>query len=785
MIRSRKGPNIRSLLCKAMKRLGHARFVGIFLAGAIFGGLPLAAASERPVENRLAGEASAYLAQHADNPVDWYPWGEEAFARARAENKLIFLSVGYATCYWCHVMEREVFFDETSAALLNAHFIAVMVDREERPDIDSLYMSVRRFTGGETGWPLSVILTPERKPLFAAGYLPNPEFRELLEAFRRGWATDEARYRAHARSILRLLARSHALPGRSADETLPDRALLARAAALYAKDYDRDYGGFEQAPKFPRPAVLEMLMALYERGGHDEALEMAVGTLEGMARGGIHDHLGGGFHRYAVDRAWRVPHFEKMLYDNAQLLHAFARAYSLTGEEGFRRVAEGIAGYVARRMTDPSGLFHSAEDSQTEGVEGAYYLWRADELRGLLSASDHALVAAAYGASGEPPLHGAYVLHRSGGEADRLAALGLSGAALDARLSALRDTLLAARGKRQTPFRDDKSVAAWNGLMIEALAYAGVALEREDFLRQAARAGWALQRTMIDGEGRLLRVANGGQARIAAYLEDYAAVILGFTALYRASGNASWRAEAARLAERMIARFDDPRGRGFADVASGAEELVVRPRNTEDGALPAGNSLALRALARLAALGEPRFVLQARKIASAFAPALDARPDSLPYMLWALEELHAVPPPGAAAPPRASAEVVGLATRLDASEKGAARGLALIAELRIAEGWHVNANPVTLDFLVPTRLDAAISGGDVLPGPVYPAAKMLQTPLGALGVFEHGARLVVPLPGGFVEEAAGKTVELRLEAQACNDTGTCLPPETIESKMYF
>ena len=771
-----------------MKRPGHAHFIGILLAGAIFGGLPLtadAAASERPAENRLAREPSAYLAQHADNPVDWYPWGEEAFARARAENKLIFLSVGYATCYWCHVMEREVFSDETSAALLNAHFVAVMVDREERPDIDSLYMSVRRFTGGETGWPLSVILTPERAPLFAAGYLPNREFRELLEAFRRGWAADEARYRAHARSTLRLLARSQALPGRASDGTLPDRALLARAAALYAKDYDRDYGGFEQAPKFPRPAVLEMLMALTERGGHDGALEMAVGTLEGMARGGIHDHLGGGFHRYAVDRAWRVPHFEKMLYDNAQLLHAYARAYRLTGEAAFRRVAEGIAGYVARRMTDPSGLFHSAEDSQTGGVEGAYYLWRGDELSGLLSASDHALVAAVYGAAGEPPLHGAYVLHWSRGEADRLAALGLSGAALDARLAALRRTLLDARGQRPAPFRDDKAVAAWNGLMIEALAYAGVVLEREDFLRQAARAGWALHRTMIDGEGRLLRVARGGEARVAAYLADYGAVILGFTALYRGTGNAFWRAEAVRLADRMIARFHDPQGRGFTDVASGAEALVVRPRNTEDGALPAGNSLALRALARLAALGEPRFATQAREIARAFAAALDARPDSLPYMLWALEELNALPPAGAAAAPRGSAEVVGLATRLAPSADVSERGPALLAELRVAEGWHVNANPVSLEFLIPTRLNAAIRGGRALPEPVYPAAKMLRTPLGALGVFEHEARLLLPLPEGFVKEATGKTLELRLEAQACNDTGTCLPPETIESKMFF
>jgi uncharacterized protein YyaL (SSP411 family) len=728
----------------------------------------------------LARESSAYLLQHADNPVDWYPWGEEALSRAHRENKLVYLSVGYATCYWCHVMEREVFSDEATAGMLNAHFVSVMVDSEERPDIDRLYMPVRLFTIGNTGWPLSVILTPDLEPLFAAGYVPNQQFREILGHFYNGWATEESRYREHAASVMRLLERTHSLPRKAASEELPDRELVARAAELYAKDYDPFYGGFETAPKFPRPAILEMLMALSERGGHDDALEMVVGTLQGMARGGIHDHLGGGFHRYAIDPAWQVPHFEKMLYDNAQLLHAYARAYSLTGEEAFRRVAEGIAGYVGRRMTGPSGLFHSAEDSETEGVEGAFYLWRPEELRALLLEQEFALAAAVYGLEGVPPVSGAYVLHRTEEGDEQLEAS-------EARLEAVRRKLLEARGKRQRPFRDEKAIAAWNGLMIEALAYSGRTLEREDLLRPAARAARALLRTLVDSEGRLLRVAGDGPGKIPAYLEDYGAVILGLAELYRATGNAFWRSEAARLAEQMIERLRDDDSGAFHDVAANVGHLVARPRKSEDGALPAGNSLAVRALARLAALGPPRFAGPAREALGAFAPVLAARPDLLPYMLWALEELRRdTSSADQTVAPGKTSDVVALAASLAGGGSGSAHGPSLVAELRIADGWHVNANPVSLDFLIPTTLRATLRDAGSLPEPTYPSAKTLQTPLGPFAVYENAARIRTDLPAGLLDrDTPAGTIELRLRAQACNETGTCLPPETIEALVFY
>ena len=758
------------------------------LAPAVAAGEPVAApgAATEPRGNRLASESSPFLLQHADNPVDWYPWGEEALSKAREENKLIFLSVGYSTCYWCHVMEREVFSDAASAARLNAHFVSIMVDSEERPDLDRVYMPVRLFTTGQTGWPLSVILTPDLEPLFAAGYLPNQQFRAVLEAFHRGWTTEEARYRAHAGLVMRSLERAHGLIGEAASHDLPDRALLARAAERYAQDYDPLYGGFGEAPKFPLPAILEMLMALYERGGHDDALAMVAGTLQGMARGGIRDHLGGGFHRYAVDRAWRVPHFEKMLYDNAQLLHAYARAYRLTGKEVFRRTAEGIAGYVGRAMTGPSGLFHSAEDSETEGEEGAYYLWRQEELQALLSEQEFALAAAAYGVAGEPTLNGAYVLHRTEDGERQLAASGVPSEVLEARLEAVRRKLLEARGKRQRPFRDDKAIASWNGLMIEAFAYAGLALEREDLLRRAERAARALLQTLVDGEGLLLHVARQGQAKGAAYLDDYAAVILGLTELYRGTGNAFWRAEAARLADQMIDRLHDQDERGFSEVGPGVEHLIVRPRNTSDEAVPAGNSLAVRALNGLAALGLPRFASPARQVLSAFAPTLAARPDSLPYMLWGLEQLHrdaasAEPTPA----PRRTADVVRLAASIAAREGGSELEPSLVSELQIDDGWHVNANPASFDFLIPTTLSAAVRNGGPFLDPTYPSASTLQTPLGLLSVYDDATQIRSPLPAGLKKDGAAKTIELRLEAQACNEAGICLPPDTLEATLFF
>jgi uncharacterized protein YyaL (SSP411 family) len=766
-------------------RSRHAPLIArTLLALALGCGSPLApataaTAAEAP-GNRLAQETSAYLRQHADNPVDWYPWGEAAFAKALGENKLVFLSVGYATCYWCHVMEREVFEDEATAELLNALFVSVLVDREERPDLDRLYMPVRTLTTGETGWPLSVILTPDLAPLLGAGYLPKREFREILVHYARGWAVEEPRLRDHAASFLRVLEHAHSLPGTAASEGLPERALVARAAELYARDYDPFYGGFATAPKFPRPAILEMLMALYERGGHEPALDMVVGTLKGMARGGIHDQLGGGFHRYAVDPAWQVPHFEKMLYDNAQLLRAYARAHHLTGEDMFRRVALGIADYVARRMTAPSGLFHAAEDSESEGREGAFYLWRRDELQALLPARDFALFAAAYGVTGEAPLEGGHVLYRTDLDEDPPEAS--DGPGLEARLEQLRGKLLAARDERPRPFRDDKAIAAWNGLMIEALAYAGRVFADDDLMRRAARAARALLRSLVDGEGRLLRVPADGGARIGAYLEDYAAVSLGLAELYRATGNAVWRGEAAKLAEAMIERLRAEDGRGFHEVAADVAHLVARPRTLEDAALPAGNSLAVRALARLAALGLPRFAAPARAALSAFAPVLAAQPDQLPYMLWALEEVYreTAQADRPAAPGRTS-DVVALAARLSA---GDGKGPALVAELELAEGWHVNANPASLDFLIPTTLAARLRNGGPLPEPSYPSAKTLPTPLGPLAVYGHAAQIRSELPPGSGAEGAPRTLDLRLRAQACNDAGTCLPPETLAVTVY-
>lgn len=486
-----------------------------------------------PGSNRLACETSPYLLQHAANPVDWYPWGDEAFDKARREGKFIFLSIGYSTCYWCHVMERESFDDAETANLLNQYAVSIKVDREERPDIDEIYMTAVQLMTGHGGWPMTALLTSDLKPFFGSTYLPRAQLRELITETATLWKEGRAGLEAQAERVTSAVQQAGRLPGAPLDR-LPDARLPARAAEAYEKTFDVFDGGFGSAPKFPMPARLELLLDDYETRKDKNSLEMVTTTLDAMARGGIHDQVGGGFHRYAIDNQWLVPHFEKMLYDNAQLLHVYARAWKITGNDNFKRVAEDIVSYIRREMTGPDGLFYSAQDSEVDGEEGQSYVWTLDEIERVLTKPETELARRVWGLDGLASFEDGWILHWPRSYADTARAEKMSEKKLHARLEVIRAKMLAARDQREQPHLDDKSITAWNGLMIEALAYAGQVLERPDYIEMAARAADALLITLRDPGNGLLHVARHGEAKLDAYLDDYAATLLALLALDQA-----------------------------------------------------------------------------------------------------------------------------------------------------------------------------------------------------------------------------------------------------------
>lgn len=753
----------------------HAWFCSVIVSLA---GLCLAAdavqAQASREGNRLADAASPYLQQHADNPVDWYPWGGAAFDKAREEGKFIFLSVGYSTCHWCHVMNRESFSDPQVAALLNEVAVSVKVDREERPDVDALYMTALRQMTGRGGWPMNLLLTPDLEPFFAAVYLPPEQLAATLKEARSRWREDRPAIERRAARIMARVEQAHALPGEAAAQ-LPGKDLIARAVAGLEQDFDPFDGGFGPPPRFPLPSNLQLLLAHVEDSGDAGAREMLHATLDAMARGGIFDQVGGGFHRYAVDPQWRVPHFEKMLYDNAQLLQVYARAWALTGEAAYRRVAEAIVEWVRREMTGPDGLFYAAQDAEVAGEEGASHVWSREQLRAVLDEAEYALAIQVWGVQGPPELDHGHVLHWPRGYTATAEALGLTPTRLQARLAPIRDKLLAARLQRPQPHTDDKVITAWNGLMIEALADAGVVLGRRDYLDQAARAADALLRRLRDADGRLLHVARGGQARLPAYLDDYAAAILGLLALDRARDEARWRRAAGELGDAMITALWDPAG-GFhyADAAVG--HLVVQPRSRRDAALPAPNSLAARALVGLARQVDDRFGGYAAATLRAFTPVLEQAPTAMPHMLWALAEYRAAGLDEGAAPPAEEFTPPDTADRLRVVARSEAEDpRRLILTLQLDSGWHVNASPASLEFLIPTRVSARAGGRELALRADYPAGRPLAAGFERpIRVYDDGTR--IPLR---FEQAVPPELELSVHAQACSDAGQCLAPARI------
>ena len=591
--------------------------------------------------NRLSEETSPYLLQHAHNPVDWYPWGEEALARARAEDKPILLSIGYSACHWCHVMERESFEDEATARLMNDNFVNIKVDREERPDIDQIYMSAVQMMLGQGGWPLTVFLTPQLVPFYGGTYFPPadrhglPGFPRLLTGVADAYRSQPEEVAQTVASVLNELRKMSA--ARGSDDAAPDAGLLESAARGFSRGYDPRHGGFGGAPKFPASMGLEFLLRWHKRAGDEEALAMVTHTCRMMAGGGMYDQLGGGFHRYSVDARWLVPHFEKMLYDNALLSRLYLQVFQATGDPFFRRVAEETLDYVAREMTDAAGGFYSSQDADSEGVEGKFFVWSLEEVERLLGPEDARNFAAYYDVTETGNFEEANILNVPRPGAEVASGLGVEPARLDESLARGREILFAAREGRVKPGRDEKVIAAWNGMMLKSFAEAAAVLGRADYREIAVRnADFLLTRLVRDG--LLLHVYKDGRAKHVAFHDDYACVASGLLALYETTGEVRWLRETLAITERMIDEFWDEGDGGFFFTGRSGEALIIRNKDFFDNATPSGNSVAAELLLRLSALtANETYSRKAVTIMRLMRDALARHPSAFGRLLAALD----------------------------------------------------------------------------------------------------------------------------------------------------
>ena len=589
-----------------------------------------ATSTSRGAQNRLSDETSPYLLQHADNPVDWYPWGDEAFELARSEDRPILLSVGYSACHWCHVMAHESFENDEIADQMNRDFVNIKVDREERPDVDSVYMTFTQAMTGQGGWPMTVFLTPDLEPFYAGTYFPpadgfgRPGFPRLLEGIRNAWDGDRENVLSSAAQVTEQMREAanrsagDASAGLSAD-------LPVRAAEALRSAFDANWGGFGGAPKFPSPGNLEFLLMHHQRLGGDtgspSAREMVLHTLRQMWAGGMYDHLGGGFARYSVDAKWLVPHFEKMLYDNAQLVRVYLHAFQLTGDPFFERVVRETLEYVRREMTSPEGGWYAAQDADSEGIEGKFFVWTPEQIDAVLGDDDGTFFRAVFdvqpGGNFTDPHHaeltGRSVLSRPRPAQELTAELGLDADALEARVDALRERLFEARSARIAPGLDDKVLTSWNGLMLEAVAEAGRVLGDDAYLEVAATNA-AFVREQMWRDGRLLHTYKGGVARVDGMLEDCSYYALGLLELYRATGELAHLEWARELFEVILARFRDEEGSGFFETPSDGEALVLRQKPLFDAPTPSGNGATALLAATLARyFGEPEWDRIARE----------------------------------------------------------------------------------------------------------------------------------------------------------------------------
>ncbi len=774
--------------------------------------------------NRLARETSPYLLMHAHNPVDWYPWGPEAFEKAKKENKLIFLSIGYSSCYWCHVMERQSFSNADVAKMLNANFVCVKVDREERPDVDNIYMTALNVQGQRGGWPLSMFLTPEGKPIGGGTYWPPDDrevegdkpgekvrlrgFKTILNLVQNDWQNQRDVLAKHADRLADAVSIELANTARVIVPVELNRALVKEVVDAVKENYDPEHGGFGskerewRGPKFPQPPMLELLLAEYRRTKDEALLKMVTHTLDRMAMGGIFDHLGGGFHRYSTDREWKVPHFEKMLYDNAQLLSVYSRAYRITGKPLYRRVVETTIGFVAREMTAPEGGFYSALDAETEAEEGRFYVWTTAEIDKLLPRADAERIKRFYGVDAGANFEEKYnVLLLPRFPADMAKELKISEDELIDKLKPVRDRLFQARSRRPRPFLDTKILTSWNGLMIAGHADAATALDFPGYARVAERAAEFILNNLKTRDGRLLRTYTArpdgkGEAKVNAFLEDYAGLVHGLLALHESTGNRRWLDEAKALTDAMITHHHDKKAGGFFFTAHDHEKLFARAKDQYDGVTPAGNSLAALNLVRLARkTGDQRYEQLAEETFKTFSGNLKAMPTTVTVLgqglaLW-LDGRDQKPagdpfsPLGSKHDPKKAQDLVKVTADLSPKQPDAEGKQKVTVTLDIAKGWHACANPTGNDLLSPTTV--ALSAKNKLQDVQidYPAGTELKTPAAGMPirVYEGKTTITAAFRRAMVNgKPDAGPIEITVKYQVCDDA-TCLPPKTVKLEV--
>ena len=769
--------------------------------------------------NRLQHETSPYLLLHAHNPVDWYPWGPEAIARARDEDKPIFLSVGYSTCYWCHVMERKVFANDEIAAMMNEWFVNIKVDREERPDLDQIYMTATQLMSGSGGWPNSVFLTTDLKPFYAGTYFPpadshgRPGFPRILQALHDAWLNERQKVEEVGAQLAEAIRQAQD-PGQGegdAARALPDSSLISRAVDAITMRYDGTHGGFGGAPKFPPAMRLDLLLdAPVDTVEEENKLEAIVThTLSAMARGGMYDQIGGGFHRYSTDARWLVPHFEKMLYNQAQLTRTYTRAYVLTGQERWRVVAEDILRYVEREMTSDEGGFYSALDAETDAVEGKYYVWTEEEIVEILE-SKADLFLEVFGLQLVPEVERS-VLYRKADDAEVAANRGMEIEQVQAAVEESKRKLLAERQKRPYPLRDDKVLTAWNGMMITAYAEAYAAFGNESYRRAAERAARFVLERLGTPSGGLQRVYRNGVVKYAGYLEDYAHFAEGSIALYRATSDRAWLEAAERIVDAMVERFwDNAGGGGFFYTEGAGADLIARSKSGSDSALPSPNAVAIQCLLDLVQeTGRTDLQRKAEEGLMVFGGAMTDHPGGYTSMVRAAQsylasedqpprsgpasareqklapiELARLPlqPRGGGSVPE---QVVVVRVEPLTAEVVSGGGLRAQVHLAIADSWHINANPPTSDWLIPTTVTMNADVPVTLDEIIYPSGQLLFFSAfeETLAVYDGQVTLTAEL--AVADRAtAGQNgvVRFLVTFQACDDS-RCLPPAEITTEM--
>jgi uncharacterized protein YyaL (SSP411 family) len=731
--------------------------------------------------NRLSREKSPYLLQHAHNPVDWYPWGEEALARARDEDKPIFLSVGYSACHWCHVMERESFENEHIAHLLNHHFISIKVDREERPDVDEIYMTAVQMMTQRGGWPMSVFLTPDGRPFYGGTYFPPDSrqgrigFGSLVSQLADAWKGRREEVEEAANSILENLekaARQRPMAGSSG--SVNPTELLHNAVAQLAERFDEENGGFGGAPKFPPHHSLRLLCDA-ARQGNEDAPRLLITTLDRMALGGIYDHIGGGFHRYATDAVWLLPHFEKMLYDNALLARVYADAYDLTGRTAYARIVRETCDWVLRDLRDAGGAFHAALDADSEGEEGKYYVWRYDDVLELLGKEQWEAFTNRYQMLPDGNFHDEATGQATGTNIPYLSLGAQSGVVLPDELGAdtlaARETLLSHRYQRIPPGKDDKVITAWNGLMIGAFALAGQALNEPRYIEAAREAAEFCLNSLRTPEGMLLRRYAGGEAAQPAFLDDHAYLADGLLDLYEATGDTRWIDEARSLTETLLERFWDHEDQGFFYTGDGQESLITRTKDLFDGALPSANGVATRVLVRLGNLPEGKaYRERAQSLLGVYHGLLQRAPQGTQTLILAAQDAFEQ------GGERKLHSLVLLSAEEEYISTLPAHSFTATFALTIAPGYHINARQPTQSHLIPTTgtltFDVPASVGPLS----YPEAVSHVSGGEALRVYEDVVRFALPVTIAANAIPGRYRLTLALRYQVCSET-ECLAPQ--------